>query len=280
MSKALEAIENATSSQIEDTQQIDKIINGILDMPLEKFDGGIERYQYLSGDIAKGMVLDREKIEKLTLRDVLTLVYHEPCFPWFEVPEDTSLFLEEKPDLWFGSAGHSFFIAKVINERRKALPVLDRFCHINLWSLYKYLSDKMAEAFGHIQGEPHSDEVLKNGMRLNRLFSLAEEYIFNYTGPYADYDPLDGPDVGDLIRNACRIGTKNWICGTVYLKDYVDDIYHSYDIMRILFMESITRTLISPNKNSFRALLDSCSENGTYDNELYDEIEFQNLYAE
>lgn len=268
MSKALKANEKGAFSHIGDTEQIDNLINRILDMTLAEFDGGEERFQYLSGDIAKGMVLESKKIEKLTLRDVFTLIYHEPCFPWFEVPKDTSRLLRENPSIRLGSAGHSFFIARVINERRKVLPVLDRFCQINLHALYNYLICKKADP-----------DIVPEWLYWQ--YFAAEKYIVDYTGPYEDYGQiLESLTVGDLIKNACRIGSKSWIFGTLYLEEFVDDIYHSYDIMRILFMDSITKALIPLSKDAFRALLDSCSKSGTYDDELYAEIEFQNCYNE
>lgn len=271
MSNILDEMEKTASvERIEDHEKIGQILDRFLDMSLEEFVGNDERFTYLGRDISQGFDLDQEKVEKLSLRDILILIGYEPGFPWFELPEDDTWFYDNEPTRKFFSAGHCFFLARVIRDSASSNPVLKQFMHMDYWKFIKYLSDRMVEMTDDHNGNQR--EICRKGMKLNRLYSITDKFT-------REYSSVEGYiSMGDVINTACCVGLRCWICGTEPLNIFMKKTQSAYNTMRILFMDCMRMSLIKSDRDSFRFLLDTCSESGLYDEDCYSEIDFNDCY--
>ena len=270
MSKILEKIEKTASvERIEDLEQIGQILNRLLDINLTEIASN-EKFEYLGNDIAKGFVLNQDKVSSLSLGEILTLIGYEPGFPWFELAEDEAWFYDNKPTKKFFSAGHCFFLARLIRDRASSNPVLNQFMHVDYWKFIKYLSDRMIEEADDQNSD--SREICRKGMRLNRLYSITDRFTRKYSSIEGDIS------VGDVINTACNLGLRCWICGTEPLSTFTEKTYSAYNTMRLMFMDCIRMSLINSDRDRFRLLLDNCSESGTYDEDYYSQIDFNDCY--
>ncbi len=271
MSNILDEMEKTASSErIEDLEKIEQILDRFLDMSLDELVGDDKRFTYLARDIAQGFDLDQKKVEKLSLRDVLTLIGYEPGFPWFELPEDDTWFYENGPSRKFFSAGHCFFLASIIKDRASYDSVLMQFMHMDYWKFIKYLSDRMVEKTEEQNG--NSRVICQKGMKLNRLYFLTDKFTRKYSSVEGDIS------VGDVINTACSTGLRCWICGTEPLSIFMQKTYSAYNTMRFMFMDCMRMSMIESNRERFRSLLDICSESGSYDEDLYSQIDFNECY--
>ncbi len=271
MSKILDEMEKTASAErIEDLERIEQILDRFLDMSLEELVGDDKRFTFLGRDIAQGIILEQKKVEELSLRDVLTLIGYEPGFPWFELPEEDTWFYDNEPSRKFFSAGHCFFLARIIKDRASYDSVLKQFMYMDYWKFIKYLSDRMVEKTGEQTG--NSRVICQKGMKLNRLYRITDRFTREYSSVEGDIS------VGDVINTACSIGLRCWICGTEPLNIFMEKTQSAYNTMRILFMDCMRMSLIKSDRDSFRLLLDTCSESGLYDEDCYSEIDFNDCY--
>ena len=272
MSNILKELEKTASvERIEDLSKIGQILNRLLDIKLKEI-ACTERSKYLERDIAKGFGLDANKVSELSLKDILMLVGYEPGFPWFELPEDDSWFYDHDlvSNRKFFSAGHCFFLARLIKDWAPSNPVLQDFMHIGYWKFIKYLSEKMSELVD--TGNGNTREKCRRGMRLNHIYSITDGFTREHSSIEGDIS------VGDVISTACSLGLRCWICGTEPLNIFMGNTYSAYNTLRILFMDCIRMSLIKSDRDSFRSLLDICSESGSYDEDSYLQIDFSDCY--
>ncbi len=273
MSKELEAMKKAaTTENIEDPKVLDSVMNGFLDLKYRVLAGDKEANGFVARDIARGFDLDAEKVADLKMRDILILLGYEPAAPWYEFPEEDAWFYEDYKDKRLCSAWNCFALASVILGRAGSVPVLKQFLQADYWSFIKFIGERMTESYD--EKDRASREVMRRGMRLNRLFSDTERFV------HENNRSLDQKDhtLEDVLSTAHKTGSRGWACGAIPISMYMERTVRSFEVIRDLLLDCIRMNLIKSDRDEFRAILDRCSKTGRYDDELFSQLDFSVCY--
>ncbi|MCR5597014.1 MAG: hypothetical protein K6G19_02465 [Lachnospiraceae bacterium] len=251
MSKELEKLENMAKMKcITDHEQIERIIKYILSLPFSFFQKDEARYRYLRDDFCIGFNLCQGYMNEISLEDVLVLIGYEPGNAYFNPPDAKKML--ERMGKKFNAAGDSYVLALLINSLSKKNIHIKEFTHIELSAYTDYLREKVEDEYKNslIPFSTCSDILHK----IEAFKHKACEYMSNNPRT-RDCKLANGLTMGDLISKALTTCGRSWTCSVKPLEMYCSEIIESYDLLNMLFMDSVRMPLIRKDRERFQEII-------------------------
>ena len=274
MSEALERIEKMASTDvIRNVGEIHRIMCSLLNLSYAELAQGKGYHDYLAADIARGFVLDEQKVKKCTIKEILTIIGYMPGAPWYEVDKDEKWFTSSDLGPDFYSAPACFFMSDILYNAGRYNPVVMQFLHIGYSALMWYLDVmKTAENKSVLLYIPeyHSESIAQRRFEVTTV-----RYVRNNSVNGSEL-PINDITLGDILQTMHRKGFSSWMCGTELLADYINKILLTYTTAQNLLMNSIRKNLIDMGRSDFLELMNRCSENKEY--EYSDCFDFSSCY--
>ncbi len=272
MSKQLDKIiEAAFQGNIVGQDEIKEITDSFLELSVAELTGGQYQFEYIVRDLAKGFDLLEERVKELSIRELLILIGYEPGTVWFMMPEEDAWFYrDDKYNRRYFTVGTCYTLGMLVLGMEKKIPLLGRFMKMDFWSFLKYLGNVLTEESKDTTDPDLEREFRRRGMRMNRFFHDAEEFVRENNS----FEPEAEITVGDLLVTICNVGRRGWNCGTEPLDLYAGRVYAAYRFIKYLFMDCIRMMLIERGRDRLTVILNKCCESGDYLNENPDVISF------
>ena len=273
MSKELEKIEKLASQKyITDHEHIEKILDYVLSRPLKYFRMDKKRFNYLKNDISTGFNT-YSRLERMPLRDILTLIGYEPGKSFFSPPDIGKRTMDSR----FNSAGHCYILALLLDSYTNRDIHIKEFMHIQLSAFTDYLHERINNDRDNclISLTSASDVFV----RVDDFKIKAVKYMENRLNTNAVRNERVRPEecfsIGDIISFALKENARSWMCSVIDIYDYASKIIDTYDLLNSLFMDAVRMPLIHSGREKFKEIMRRYCATPEV---TFEEIDFENCY--
>ncbi|MBQ6967459.1 MAG: hypothetical protein IJP84_06110 [Lachnospiraceae bacterium] len=273
MSEELERIEKlARQKCITDHEHIRKILDYVLSRPLSYFQKDKKRFNYLKNELSTGFNTNY-RLEKMPLRDILTLIGYEPGKKFFDPPDTGKMIVDSR----FNSAGHCYIIALLLDSYTNRDIHIKEFMHIHLGAFTDHLHETINNDLDNcLISLTSASGILE---RVDEFKKKAVGYMSKRFDPHMIVNegrkPEDFLKLGDIIYQTLKENARSWMCSVIDIYDYASGIIDTYDLLNRLFMDAVRMPLIHSDRERFKEIMRSCCFTPEV---VIEDIDYENCY--
>ena len=252
MSALLDSMERMAGNKIIIRHdEIEGIMELILARKLKTFSAEKFYYGILRDHLTAGFDISGDKLDELSIADILAIIGYEPGNTGYDVPK----FGKKKLPYKFNSAASCRFLSMMLqNVARSGDIHVKQFMNISILELSCYAGERLADRVS--REKLSGTSVYKMGRDLENFERNVRSYMH-----MSEEDMPQLVTIGDLLSTAIAESIRGWVCVSEELGMYATRQIANYDILGRLFMDVIRMHMVTgADREWFKDVITSLSD--------------------